>query len=289
MFSRAIPLSVALAILSTSILHAEESVRSTQEELRRRNLYFGDIDGRRSSEYEEAVRRYQRKKGFAGSGHEDPETLRSLGLLARSPSEPAPKELAWPEEPVLKSDARLNVAQEAREVAGAAGVAPESIASREVLATGPVGRKGAKLPPPRANAGAVAAPVRGVQTVSQADAVNLVKRYLHDVSRGDLKDELSLYADHVDYLGNGVIDRRIIEHILRKYYAQWPSRSYSLAKITGYRAQPSAGVITVNFQTAFSMKNAHGQAKGMTENSVVINAATSSPRIVSIQERRLRH
>src|SRR3954451_15096489 len=117
MFKRAASLLLLIAFLSTSVVRAEEPVRSTQEELRRRNLYFGDIDGRRSSEYEEAVRRYQRKKGFSASGREDSDTLRSLGLLARSPSEPAPKELEWPEEPVLKSDTRVNVAQEAREIA----------------------------------------------------------------------------------------------------------------------------------------------------------------------------
>ena len=293
MFSRAVSCSLALAILSTSILHADESVRSTQEELRRRNLYFGDIDGKRSSEYEEAVRRYQKKKGFSSSGREDPETLRSLGLLPRSPNEAPPKELQWPEEPVLKSDTHINVPQEAHELSLATGVAPESIGSLEPWATGHTGRRGTKFTAGSLHAGGGGAPVaetapRGSQIVTRDDVVDLIKRYLHAVSRGDLKEELSLYADHVDYFGNGQVDRRIIEHLLHKYYAQWPNRSYSLAKITGYSRDPRAGVITVNYDVSFSLKNSHGRAKGMTENRIVINAATSNPRIVSIQEQRVR-
>src|SRR6187401_2918344 len=83
---------------------AEEQTRATQEELRRRNIYFGDIDGRTTPEFSEAVKRYQRKKGLTDSGQADRETLRSLGLATREPGEAPPKELEWPEEPVLKSD-----------------------------------------------------------------------------------------------------------------------------------------------------------------------------------------
>jgi hypothetical protein len=53
-------------IFAVAALGADDQVRSTQEELRRRNVYFGDIDGRRSEEYSEALRRYQKRKGLAG-------------------------------------------------------------------------------------------------------------------------------------------------------------------------------------------------------------------------------
>src|SRR4051812_25170239 len=104
---------------------AEEETRATQEELRRRKIYFGDIDGRPSPELTEAVKRYQRKKGLGDSGEVDRNTLRSLGLVSRSPDEPPPKELNWPEEPVLKSDARLNVQEAIAELVSETGVAPE--------------------------------------------------------------------------------------------------------------------------------------------------------------------
>src|SRR5687767_4862328 len=113
---------------SPLILLSDEPVRSVQEELRRRNIYFGDVDGRRTPEFEEAVKRYQKRKGLPSSGAEDRETLRSLKLLAREPGEAPPPELAWPDEPVLKSDAKIDVAQEAERISEETGVAPASVA-----------------------------------------------------------------------------------------------------------------------------------------------------------------
>src|SRR5687768_12491 len=96
-------------LLSSAGVFADDRVRSTQEELRRRNVYFGDVDGRSSRELEQALKRYQARKGLAATGREDRETLRSLGIVTREKGEPAPKELEWPEEPVLKSDVKLDV------------------------------------------------------------------------------------------------------------------------------------------------------------------------------------
>ena len=95
---------VAGARLSAPPLPAQDETRSVQEELRRRSLYFGNVDGRDSAELQEATRRYQSRKGFAATGRPDRETLRSLGLVPRSPNEPPPSELNWPAEPVLPSD-----------------------------------------------------------------------------------------------------------------------------------------------------------------------------------------
>ena len=108
--------------------YSDEPVRSVQEELRRRNIYFGDVDGRRTPEFEEAVKRYQKRKGLPSSGSEDRETLRSLKLLAREPGEAPPREIEWPDEPVLKSDAKINVAEEAERISEETGVASESVA-----------------------------------------------------------------------------------------------------------------------------------------------------------------
>jgi hypothetical protein len=109
------------------------------------------------------------------------------------------------------------------------------------------------------------------------------------VGRNRLEEELHFYADRVDYLSNGVIDRRIIEHSLRKYYARWPRRSYSSPQTVSYRLSPSHGEIVVTFRVGFSLRNGATTARGETDNEIVINAATADPRIVSIKERRVRH
>ena len=94
--SSLIPAFALLALLCPPPLLAQDEVRSVQEELRRRSLYFGNVDGRESAELAEATRRYQRRKGFTATGKPDRDTLRSLGLVPRSPDEAPPKELNWP-------------------------------------------------------------------------------------------------------------------------------------------------------------------------------------------------
>jgi len=275
---------------------AEEQVRSTQEELRRRNLYFGDIDGRRSAEFEEAVKRYQKRKGFTASGHEDPETLRSLGLLDRSPNEPRPKELSWPAEPILKSDEKVDVVREASELATSTGIAPETVGPSEIKLVPIASRSQTKQqrtshtsqpvqnsPAPHGKSHAQA-----TQTVDPAEIVKFVKDYLRATERGNLRKELCFYADYVDYYSNGTVDRRIVEHSLRKYYARWPHRHTDLEEIFGFRVNPRTALITVTYRTTFALRNSGTRIKGATDNVIVINAATSSPRIVAIREARLR-
>src|SRR5215217_1442862 len=109
MTSRNVTFLLLLSLAGSGITRADEDVRSTQEELRRRNVYFGDIDGRHTPELEEALKRFQQRKGLTPSGREDDSTLRTLGLKRRSPDEPPPRELSWPEEPVLKSDRKIDI------------------------------------------------------------------------------------------------------------------------------------------------------------------------------------
>src|ERR1044072_2058776 len=96
-------------LLSPVAARADEQVRATQEELRRRHTLFGDVDGRPSREFQEALKRYQSRKGLVATGQSDRDTLRSLGLATREAGEAVPKALEWPEEPVLKSDVKLDV------------------------------------------------------------------------------------------------------------------------------------------------------------------------------------
>ncbi|HEV2840779.1 MAG TPA: peptidoglycan-binding domain-containing protein [Chthoniobacterales bacterium] len=59
---------------------ADEGIRQVQEELRKRNLYFGDIDGQSSDELIGALKRYQKRKGFAVTGTICADTAASLRI-----------------------------------------------------------------------------------------------------------------------------------------------------------------------------------------------------------------
>src|SRR5438477_351829 len=101
---------LAVLLIATTVrLSADEPTRRAQEELRKRNLYFGDINGQVTPEFLEALKRYQTRKGFNPTGELDEETASSLKIqIAAAKKSP---EQSWPEVPVLKSDAARDLAQ----------------------------------------------------------------------------------------------------------------------------------------------------------------------------------
>src|SRR5215212_7938461 len=77
-------LTIALAIFLPllGLARADETVRQVQEELRKRNLYFGNIDGNVTPVLTDALKRYQTRKGFSVTGQVDKDTARSLHVRA---------------------------------------------------------------------------------------------------------------------------------------------------------------------------------------------------------------
>ena len=277
-------------------MHADDELRSVQEELRRRKLYFGNIDGRASGELDEAARRYQQRKALPQAGPKDPETLRSLGLVERRAGEVPPKELEYPEEPVLKSDETINVTVASRELSREAGVEPVSVVGeklpehREVSRTVRRDRSRAAAPDQRISSRgrSVSRSSREDSRIEPAEMTKFARDYLKAMSRNDLRGELRFYADRLDYYYNQNIDRRLVEHSLRRYYQRWPRRSYKIGENVDFAVLPGTAEIVLKFSVDFSLKGHGRKVKGRTLNQLVINAATSDPRIVSISERRLR-
>jgi peptidoglycan hydrolase-like protein with peptidoglycan-binding domain len=269
----------------------DDQVRSMQEELRRRNLYFGDIDGHRSAEFSEAVRRYQKRKGFTPTGAEDRDTLRSMGLAQRLPGEPAPKELEWPEEPVLRSDTPVAAAAAVEAVSEETGVAPAVFDTRKVLpppsekdiarASANTKQVATRTPLPRIAS-------RNNPGLVPANIAAFVKKYVRSLSAKELKDQLHFYGDHVKYYHSGVVDRRLIEHSLRDYAQRWPHRHYTVGEVIDYAPLARRGEIVLTFPVSFSLRGHGKKVTGHTTNRVVINAATSDPRIISIEEHRVK-
>jgi putative peptidoglycan binding protein len=72
-------LCMFVAFLATAIAaQADDTTRQVQEELRKRNLYFGEIDGQSTPELVGALKRYQKRKGFEVTGDIDENTAASL-------------------------------------------------------------------------------------------------------------------------------------------------------------------------------------------------------------------
>jgi hypothetical protein len=230
------------------IARADEQTRQVQEELRKRHLFFRDIDGRPSLEYAIALKRYQARQGFAVSGLADEMTLYSLGI--GEPAPPAEGKTDLPDLPVLKSDAAL----------------PE-------LRPQP-----APVPTKEQNAGDVA----------KADLRNFLRRYFDACQSPNPQDELAFYSDRVAYYDHGAVDKPYIQNELAVYDQRWPSRKYTMGDSLRVDRKGNNTIVRVRvaFQVANLTQNR--KASGRTDNTFSLAKRGDSLEIVSITEARVR-
>jgi peptidoglycan hydrolase-like protein with peptidoglycan-binding domain len=285
-------LPVLCLVLLPGVLRAQDDLRSVQEELRRRSLYFGDVNGRDSTELQEATKRYQQRKGFTATGKPDRETLKSLGLVPRSPNEPPPQELAWPQEPVLPSDAKIDPAAVAVALNEETGIAPAAVVTKKQArrATSAAAKRRAASPT-ASNVAPVVDPKqkpKNSPVITPPELAKFASDYFMVMGSNDITRQLKFYADNVKYYQNGLVDRRIVEQTLRRYQARWPNRRYTMGKEVRYSRINAKGEIVMAFPVSFELRDGRRTVKGQTENMLAISAGTADPRIVSISEQRIR-
>jgi peptidoglycan hydrolase-like protein with peptidoglycan-binding domain len=78
-------LIIAIQLCLISSIRADEQVRQLQDELRKRNLFFGNPNGEFTPALTSALSRYQSRKGFPVTGRLDAETCSSLGITPITP------------------------------------------------------------------------------------------------------------------------------------------------------------------------------------------------------------
>src|SRR4051812_44807858 len=152
-----------------SVARADETVRQIQEELRKRNLYFGNIDGQSSPVLIDALKRYQTRKGFSVTGKVDPDTATSLHILSATQTATT----ALPDVPVLKSDT--------------ASALPES----KRLALQREAEENPDLPPPPPPPAESPAPG---QDLTPERVNRFVQEYLRDGESDDVAAQVKYYA-----------------------------------------------------------------------------------------------
>src|SRR6476620_1123852 len=99
--TRLLTFLLALVLCLPGVARGDESVRQVQEELRKRKLYFGNVDGQSTPELTDAVKRYQTRKGFTVTGRVDSDTAKSLQIQTTTAVAASER---LPDVPVLKSD-----------------------------------------------------------------------------------------------------------------------------------------------------------------------------------------
>ena len=248
MTQRALFLFLFCVLASWTSALADEETRQVQEELRKRHLFFRDIDGKPSAEYALAIKRYQQRMGFAQTGIADAFTLYSLGI--GEPASPAEGATNLPDVPVLKSDASV----------------PETISTRH------------PIPTKAENAGAVA----------KEEIRTFLRRYFDACQSANPDDELAFYADRVEYYDHGVVDRSYIRNELAVYNQRWPTRKYTLGDSlrVSHAGNNTVAKVRVAFQVANIERER--KAAGRTDNTINFLKRGDSLQIVSLKEARVR-
>ncbi len=268
---------------------ADEVTRRLQEELRKRNLYFGDVDGRGSSQLAAALHRYQERKGFSSTGEADADTLYSLNiprpaevpprLATAAPSPVAPPPLdardggpTWPDVTVLRSDAARP--------APPPGDAEAAAARAETALAAPT----ATPAPPPAAAGVLRRP-------SVGQVRDFLTRYLQAGQNNDSEGEMQFYGDRVAYYDEGVVDHAYIARDVTRYDHRWPERRFELLEPVTVADSPDGDPdkFVVNFRYGFNVKNARYAVGGKTENVWTVSSHDPGGwKIVSMKEQRVR-
>lgn len=243
----------AAALLLPGRVAADEVTRQVQDELRKRRLYHGDLDGQQTPELGVALKRYQEHKGFPASGVADAQTLRSMGI-AEPTTGATPADV-----PILRSDA----------------------------ATQPVSAPVEDDPPPAPIS------IAGDITVappSRDEVREFMRRYLAACETENVRDELVLYAPRVDYFKSGIVPKAHVREKLIEYNELWPQRKYTMDDgevILTKRGNNTAATARVAYELSNPAQNR--KADGAVNYTIVLARTVDSTfEIVGVQEQRVR-
>ncbi|HMJ07351.1 MAG TPA: peptidoglycan-binding domain-containing protein [Chthoniobacterales bacterium] len=255
-----------LLLLSATVARADEEVRQVQEELRKRNLYFGDINGQPTPDLSNSLKRYQARKGFPATGDIDEVTAASLNVAA--PAAASSNRPPLPDTPVLKSDF-------ARQIPEAERIVLEKKADEnpDLVPT----------PPPPAE------PPSPAQDISPQKVTELVENYLRDSETDNIPAQTSKYFSYpVKYFDDGPQGAAFVEKDVGYYVRHWPQRKYTLVQPVSFAAAERADETNIQFDIAFELKNKQRHAQGRTRNFWTIQGEGGELKIIAIQEQRLR-
>jgi peptidoglycan hydrolase-like protein with peptidoglycan-binding domain len=245
---KALILFLLCALAGWSRAFADEETRQVQEELRKRHLFFRDIDGRQSPEYAMAIKRYQQRQGFAQTGYADEVTLYSLGIGEAAPPAEGARDL--PDLPVLKSDAALHEPRPTR--------------------------------PP------VPTKAQNASDVAKAEIRNFLRRYFDACQSLNPDDELAFYAERVEYFDHGVVDKPYIRNELAVYDQRWPSRKYTLGDSLRIVRTGNNTIAKIRIAFDVANPEHSRKANGRTDETINLAKRGDSLEIVSIKEARVR-
>ena len=247
-------------------VRADEQVRQVQEELRKRNLYFGNVDGQNTPELGAALKRYQKRKGFAVTGSIDQVTATSLHISITTVTV-----ASLPDVPVLKSDT--------------ASALPESqqLALQREAEENP---EPPSTPPPPAES-----PAAG-QDLAPERINKFVSDYLRDGESQDVPAQVKYFAFPVRYFDHGLVSEQFVAEDTRRYVKRWPDRKYTLLQPVTFFASATNAETNIEFTIGFELRSeartTKNRASGRTKNWWTVRPEGEELKIVAIREERIR-
>ena len=240
-------------------------IRDVQEELRRRNFFFGDVDGKMTPDLVSAIKQYQERKGFTVSGQIDETTAESLNVeLATADNE----QTKWPDVPILRSDTARELQEAERQL-----LAKQAAENPDAVSTP---APPAEEPPPS-------------QNLSRERVQALVEGYLRDAETDEIAAQTRYFAYPVDYFGHGLKGSDFVEKDVKRYCRRWTNRNYSLTEPITFAASENEGETRVEFMIEFSLTNKDlGQVSGKSRNRWIVRAEGDDLKIVAINDQRLK-
>jgi hypothetical protein len=280
-----------LLCFATPLLSEIDFVRAAQEELRKRNLFFGDIDGRMTPQLTNALRKYQARKGFAATGQIDAATAASLQIQAApagtsitAEGQSAPPEGTSAAAPVVATETNTVIDQRTVRAAEALS-ATEANSPKEAaaeLVQRARGEAWADLPvtpePP------AEAPPTPPELIT-ADRVNrFVETYLADGETDDIGLQVWFYAFPVRYFKHGLVNQDFVVKDTQAYVKRWPERKYTIVGPISYDTSGPAGETQIEFTIDYTVRNKNRSKSGRTKNFWTVRTTGDEMKIIAIRE-----
>ena len=277
--------------LAATLVSDPQYVREVQEELRKRNLFFGDIDGTVTPQLTNALKKYQARKGFEPTGAIDATTAASLQLQS-TPIPPAGGEqlaaASQPSEtPALEAGAteidRVSSPQTviAGESVSASDAASSSEAAAELVAQARGEAAWADLPVhPEPPAEAPTPP-----DLITADRINrFVETYLADGETDDIGLQVWFYAFPVRYFNHGLVNQEFVVKDTQAYVKRWPERDYTIVGPITFNTSGPPGETQVEFTIDYKVRNKSRVKSGRTRNFWTLRTTGDEMKIIAIRE-----
>ena len=255
-----------LLLVTATFTFADERVRQVQEELRKRNLYFGDVDGHATPELANALKRYQSRKGFEVTGAIDEATSVSLGVQPLQ-SVATASTAALPDVTVLRSDSARQLPEPQR-----IALEKQAEANPDIV---PSPAPPAEAPPP-------------VDDITPERIHSYVEQYLRDSETADIPAQVKYFGYPLAYFDHGTVARAFVEKDVANYLKRWPERKYTLLEPPRFVASTREGEMTIEFPIVFEVRNKKHAANGKTKNTWTVRQEGDELKIVAIREQRLR-